>query len=343
MRTFRCECNNRVFFDNTRCLTCNRELGFLPDHGVLSAIEPSSDGAYTTKLGKYVKCSNNVEHGVCNWLVPQGDPQALCLACRLNNVIPDLSEPENRVRWAECERAKRRLVYSLNKLGLPLLTKAEDPERGLAFDIKADVGEARVLTGHAEGLITLNLSEADVVSREQARVKLNERYRTLLGHFRHEVGHYYWERLIRDGGGDRLPACRRLFGDETADYGQALQAHYAKSPEPGWEESYISHYAAAHPWEDWAETFAHYLHLVDTLETAHHFGFTSELPKRQSVSKTSDFDMLMSEWLEVTIALNALNRSMGLPDAYPFAITPRVREKLAFVHAVVRESRKASL
>jgi hypothetical protein len=346
MRTFRCACKARVFFDNTRCLTCHRELGFLPDAGVISALEPApadAEGAavFTTPHGRYVKCANNVEHGVCNWLVREGDSERLCQACRLNNVIPDLSNPENHKLWAEVERAKRRLVYSLNRLGLPLVSKAEDAEHGLAFDIKADVGSARVLTGHADGLITLNLAEADTVVREKLRVQLNERYRTLLGHFRHEVGHYYWERLVDAAeGGARLPAFRRLFGDETADYAQALQRHYSAEPAAAWPDSFISYYAAAHPWEDWAETFAHYLHLVDTLETAHHFGFTSELSPRLSITKASDFDLLMKEWTELTVALNALNRSMGLPDAYPFAISATVREKLAFVHDVVRRSRK---
>lgn len=341
MRTFRCVCKNRVFFENTRCLACKRELGFLPDHATLTGLDPAVEGVHTTKYGQYVKCANNVEHGVCNWLVSVGDTQTLCQACRLNNVIPDLSDPANRKLWGEVERAKRRLVYSLNRLGLPLLTKAEDAERGLAFDIKASVGKTRVLTGHAEGLITLNLEEADAVTREKARVEMKERYRTLLGHFRHEVGHYYWERLVRDAGEERAQAFRSLFGDERADYSKALEEHY-KSDATNWSDSFISNYAAAHPWEDWAETFAHYLHLVDTLETAHHFGFTTEISARQSVAHGTDFDVLMSEWNELAIALNALNRSMGLADAYPFVITARVREKIAFVHKLVREARNTA-
>jgi len=339
MRTFKCACGNRVFFDNTRCLICNRELGFLPDQGVLAALEPAADGVFVANRGKYRKCTNNVEHGVCNWLVPDGDQEPLCPACRLNNVIPDLSNADNRLLWAEVEKAKRRLIYTLNRLRLPLISKTEDPERGLAFDIKADEGSTRVLTGHAEGLITLNLAEADSVSRERMRVEMKERYRTLLGHFRHEVGHYYWERLVRDGEPSVLPAFRKLFGDETTDYSEALERHYSAPRSADWAQSYISHYAAAHPWEDWAETFAHYLHLIDTLETAQHFGFTSELSPKASVTKVSDFDILMTEWGELTIALNALNRSMGLPDAYPFAVTAPVRDKLAFVHDLLRKVR----
>lgn len=343
MRTFRCTCGARIFFDNTRCLTCERELGFLPEYGALSSLEPASGGAYTTAHGEYVKCANNVEHGVCNWMVqPQGSAESFCQACRLNNVIPDLSNPENRKLWGEVEKAKRRLVYSLNRLRLPLIAKVDDAERGLAFDIKADTDAARVLTGHAGGLITLNLAEADVVSREKARLQMNERYRTLLGHFRHEVGHYYWERLVRDAGAERLGAFRVQFGDEAADYAQALERHYASVDEGDWARAHISHYAAAHPFEDWAETFAHYLHLIDTLETAQHFGFTTELPSKPSVTQVSEFDILMSEWGELTIALNALNRSMGLPDAYPFSISAKVREKLAFIHDITRQVRAAA-
>ena len=336
MRTFRCTCGARVFFENTQCLTCSRELGFLPNRLTLSTLEPSDAGDYRAgnAKGTYKKCQNYVEHGVCNWMIDVADPQPLCLACRLNNVIPNLANPESRELWAGVETAKRRLVYTLSRLKLPLVPKSEDPQGGLAFDIKAEVGSEGVLTGHADGLITLNLSEADPVAREKMRIAMNEQYRTLLGHFRHEVGHYYWQRLIRDS--IHLEPFRALFGDERANYAQALRRHYENGAPAGFAESYISAYASAHPWEDWAETFAHYLHVIDTLETAHHFGFTSDVPRQVSVVYITDFDLLMREWLEITVALNALNRSMGLPDAYPFAISATVRDKLAFVHQHAR-------
>lgn len=276
--------------------------------------------------------------GGCNWMIPAGDTEELCRACRLNNVIPDLSEPKNRELWAEVEKAKRRLIYSLDRLGLPLTPKSEDAASGLAFDIKADQGDTRVLTGHADGLITLNLGEADPVLREQMRTQMNERYRTLLGHFRHEVGHYYWEVLVKDTAA--LERFRETFGDERQDYGQALERHYRNGPDPAFAESYISAYAASHPWEDWAETFAHFLHLTDTLDTARHFGFANEAPSR---ANTADgFDRVFEEWTELTIALNALNRSMGLPDAYPFAVSQRVKEKLELVREVVTGWRNAT-
>jgi hypothetical protein len=242
--------------------------------------------------------------------------------------------PGNRVRWAEMERAKRQLVFTLSALRLPLVPKTDDLERGLAFDIKADSAGERVVTGHAEGLITLNLAEADAPIRERVRADMNERYRTLLGHFRHESGHYFWERLIRDR--ERQAPFRDLFGNETRDYGASIAAHYANGTAPR-SGDYISAYASSHPWEDWAETFAHYLHMIDTLETAQHFGLSGELAARPSVPKVGDFELLFSEWTELTVAMNALNRSMGLPDAYPFAISPAVRDKLEFVHRAIHD------
>jgi hypothetical protein len=301
--------------------------------GELTAIEPEGT-QYRAAAAVYRKCANYVDLGVCNWMIPASDEKAFCRACRLNNVIPDLSDPKNAALWAEVEKAKRRLIFSLDRLRLPLVSKEEDPVHGLAFDIKADEGSKRVLTGHADGLITLNLGEADAVQREHMREQLKERYRTLLGHFRHEVGHYYWEVLIRDT--PALDAYRQLFGDEREDYAKALERHYSQGHPPGYDQTFITPYAASHSWEDWAETFAHYLHMRDTLETAQHFGFAT-LPGGR-MSMLSDSDALLTEWTELTIALNALNRSMGLPDAYPFAISPKVWEKITFVARTIRAS-----
>jgi hypothetical protein len=336
MRTFRCTCGTRIFFENTRCLVCGRELGFLPDALTLIALDAMSPDEFQTQHGRYRKCANYAEHGVCNWMVQSDSSNNLCQACQLNHVIPDLSQPANRALWGEVEKGKRRLVYTLNRLKLPLRSKGDDPERGLAFDIKSDSGSTRVLTGHEDGLITLNLAEADAAEREKMRVAMKERYRTMLGHFRHEVGHYYWDRLVRDA--SQLSRFRELFGDERVNYADSLKRHYATSSRPAYAESYISEYAAAHPWEDFAETFAHYLHLEDTLETAHDFGLTKQLYTTVSVADVIDFQLLMKEWSELTIALNALNRSMGLPDAYPFAISPGVQHKVEFVHTLVKQT-----
>ena len=335
MRLFRCDCGSQIFFDNTRCLSCDSELGFLPDVLVLATLAPTASAECTTRSGVYRKCSNYAHEGVCNWMVPADSDEELCEACRLNAVIPDLSQADNRRLWAEVEKAKRRLVYTLKRMGLGIVSKRDDAETGLSFHIKADEGEHRVLTGHNDGLITLNLAEADPAQRERIRMDMKERYRTLLGHFRHEIGHYYWDRLVRDT--PRLAQFRELFGDETEDYSQALARHYSEPPPTDFAETLISPYAAAHPWEDFAETFAHYLHMRDTLETAQQFGFVSEPLQRTSLSAVSDFDALMSEWIVLTIALNALNGSMGLPDAYPFAISSKVGEKLAFVDRLIRD------
>jgi hypothetical protein len=302
----------------------------------MASFKTSDEREVQTTYGPYRKCANYVHEGVCNWMVPAGSDEELCQACRLNNVIPNLAEADNRARWQEVELAKRRLIYSLDRLQLPVISKAEDPERGLSFDIKADSANERVLTGHADGLITLNLGEADAAEREKMRLAMKERYRTLLGHFRHEVGHYFWDRLVADEG--RHDEFRMLFGDERADYGEALKKHYAKAPDPNYAVSFISAYAASHPWEDFAETFAHYLHIIDTLETAEQYGFASA-----PIADGQDaFENLMAEWYQLTVALNSLNRSMGQPDAYPFAISPIVKQKLGYVHGLIHAARRAS-
>lgn len=325
MRTFTCVCGARLFFDNTRCLSCSRLLGFRSDTLELTTI--AEPGATPADDGPFRRCANYLENGICNWLVPGDSAETLCAACRLNHTIPNLSEDGNLKLWREVESAKRRLIYGLHRLGLRVLSKEDDPVRGLAFDIKADVGEERVLTGHDHGLITLNLAEADPAYRERTRMMLQERYRTLLGHFRHEIGHYYWERLVSDAG--RLEPFRELFGDERADYAAALEQHYQQPPGAP-HVGFISAYAASHPWEDFAETFAHYLHVRDTLETAECFGIIGE-----KADGVPDLSQLLQGWADVSVALNALNRSMGLPDAYPFAITPEVEPKLGFVHGLV--------
>jgi hypothetical protein len=339
MKSFECSCGASVFFDNTRCLACGKTLGFVPELRKLVALdpvpgEPDPSGPLFTAAGgparRLRQCDNYSREGVCNWMVPEDDPHRLCLACRLNDTIPDLSVPENRERWARIEAAKHRLVFTLIGVGLPVIPKVDDPDNGLGFDFKADTPSLRVFTGHDSGLITLNIAEADPVQRERARVALNERYRTLLGHFRHESGHYYWDRLIRDS--EELGAFRNLFGDEREDYGQALQRHYDQGARAGWFGDFVSAYATAHPWEDWAETFAHYLHMVDTLETAEAFGM--RLPGKKP-AKSDGFERLMAHFIELTLVLNVMNRSMGLEDAYPFSLGEGAKAKLAFVHRVI--------
>jgi hypothetical protein len=318
-------------------LSCGRELGFLPDAGRIGTFETPAGAAaeFRTPVqapGSYRKCDNYEREAVCNWMVRAEDSSTLCQSCRLNAVIPDLTVPENRTRWASAESAKRRLIYSLNRLGLPVVPKSVDTERGLSFDLKNEGAEGRVLTGHADGLITLNLKEADPVLREKARLAMRERYRTLLGHFRHEIGHYYWTMLVQ--GTKNLDRFRELFGDERTDYAQALELHYSREASQDWHGSFVSAYATAHPWEDWAESWAHYLHMVDTLETARAYQLNSpELVA--SAEPTPTFEILVDQWRALSVILNALSRSMGHEDLSPFEIGDGAKLKLAFIHEVI--------
>ncbi len=271
-----------------------------------------------------------------------------CRACRHNRTIPDISVPENHRDWQKIEEAKRRLFYSLIKLGLPLPTPDSGDPEPLVFEFLADPPTGpRVLTGHDNGTITISLAEADDAAREAARERMGELYRTLLGHFRHEVGHFYWDRLVRDGGD--LEAFREVFGDERADYGQALERHYQQGAPEGWQQGFVSSYATMHPWEDWAETWAHYLHIVDTLEMAGAFGISidPEIADDPALETEIAFDphrvrsvkTLIRAWLPLTYAVNCLNRSMGQADLYPFVIPQPVIEKMAYIHDLVHRPR----
>ena len=354
MKTFYCDtCGALVFFENIRCLKCQHTLGFLPDVLDLSALEPEADGRLRalsqSASGKlYLPCANTREHQVCNWLVPVEDRNPLCLSCRLNEVIPNLTAQLNRERWFKLEQAKRRLVYTLLGLGLPMEGGPAEGRPALRFRFLASTTGEQVITGHREGLITLDIAEADDPEREKRRVNLHEPYRTVLGHLRHEVGHYYWDRLIAST--PLQPRFRELFGDENLDYDSALKIHYANGPKPDWQARHVSEYASAHPWEDWAETWSHYLHIVDTLETAASFGLRLR-PKHPDAEKMSahpeaaigpdsNFDQWLAQWLPLTYALNSLNRGMGLPDLYPFVLSHPAVEKLRFIHEAVQSSRK---
>ena len=349
MKLFECQnCAQPVYFENTVCERCGSRLGFLPGAAVLSALRPEGEGWRPLAApDKPLRFCVNATHEACNWLVEAGDEGDYCKACRHNRTIPDLADPVNLLRWRKIELAKHHLFYSLLKLGLPAASRVEDPENGLAFDFLADAPQAAgptVLTGHDNGQITLNIAEADDAERERRRTEMGEPYRTLLGHFRHEIGHYYWDRLVRDR--PALEGFRALFGDERQDYGEALKRHYAEGAPADWQERFVSSYATAHPWEDFAETWAHYLHIVDTLETARSFGIKVRPRIREGAELHSEIDFnpyaggsmadIMDAWLPVTLAINSLNRSMGQPDLYPFVIAPVVVEKLAWIHELVR-------
>lgn len=347
MKLFKCQnCDQLLYFENTRCERCGYALGYLWEVRELSALTPTEHGVWqaladTTRQYRY--CDNAI-HDVCNWLVPVDSPDMLCFACQLNSTIPNLNEPEHLLHWRKLELAKHRLVYALLRFGLPVVNKSDDPELGLAFDFLANEGQAAaqggVTTGHADGLITINIAEADDAERERVRLMMEEPYRTLLGHFRHEVGHYYWQLFARSEAW--LMAFREQFGDEQQDYAKALEAHYNQGNNVEWQAHFVSHYASAHPWEDWAETWAHYLHMVDSLETAYAFGMRvrPQVKSDENLAVTvdfnaynqTDFTALTEAWLPVTYALNSLNRSMGHLDLYPFVLSPTVLAKMKFVH-----------
>jgi hypothetical protein len=357
MRIFHCDhCGQAIFFENTICGRCGHKLAYVPQAGALVSLDPAS--GRSSEVGgplpslwtvagdesrTYRLCGNYVNHNVCNWAIPAQQPDLLCASCRLTRVIPDLTKEQNRELWCRMEIAKRRLVYSLLSFKLPVEPKSDKNPRGLEFRFVGDPGSGpRVLTGHDNGVITVNISEADDVEREKARISMHEPYRTLLGHFRHESGHYYWDRLIKDT--PNVDRFRQQFGDERPDYNQSLQAYYQRGPRLDWQQHFVTAYASVHPWEDWAETWAHYLHMTDTLETAAVCGLSLQpdhpdepamkKPKVQEASEIA-FDDLIADWLALTYVLNNLNRGMGLPDAYPFVLPPATIEKIRFVHDLV--------
>jgi hypothetical protein len=346
MKCFHCDsCGLMVFFQNDHCEQCGHRLGFLPDVLALSALETVKENQLqatlpATKGRIYRNCANESQFQVCNWMVPDEDPNTFCAACRLNEIIPDLTNAKNVDRWKKLELAKRYSIYTFLKLGLPIEGSADGKLPPLRFRFLEDKENAPVKTGHENGLITLNIAEADADEREHRRVAMHEPYRTLVGHFRHESGHFYWDRLIANS--PNLENFRKLFGDETADYGVALQNYYKSGPRAGWAAEMVSAYASSHPWEDWAETWAHYLHIMDTLETAAGFGVgvdnNGKKNTRVKFHDRMDFDALLAEWIPLTCALNTINRGMGLPDLYPFVIPPPVVEKLRFIHRVTHEN-----
>ena len=350
MKLFSCQsCGNILYFENRACTKCGRALAYLPERRVLSALEPAADNDWTPLAAPEAprRFCANAQHDACNWLTP-GEGEAFCLACRHNETIPDLSVPGNLEAWRKIEIAKHRLIYSLLRWRLPLKTRVEDEQHGLTFRFLADAPQdsaPKVMTGHDNGLITISLAEADDVEREIRRQRMNEPYRTLLGHFRHETGHHYWDLLVRDGG--MLDDCRSLFGDDAQDYGAALQRHYAEGPPADWQDHFVSAYATVHPWEDFAETWAHYIHMVDTLEMAGAFGLEVKplLDRDGALEARVNFDpygastieQIVEAWLPFVFAMNSVNRAMGLNDLYPFVLSPSVIGKLGFIHRLVQK------
>lgn len=381
MKLFRCSCaaSPALYYENSRCNACGRLVGFDPASLVLKTFGRNADGdTWLDDSGKrYKLCLNRIQHGACNWMLNADDPDPYCTACRRNLLIPDLSIAANLAPWKTLETAKRRCLFTLHELDLPLdgQTVGSKTTFALAFRFLADrtsdtnfeaplPGSPAVLTGHENGVITINLAEADVIARTRTQLQMAERYRTPLGHFRHETGHYVLDLLSASSSAaadndfeSRFGEC---FGDPRTAYDAALRAYYANGPAGDWQQRHVSAYASAHPWEDWAETWSHYLHLIDTLETLRSF---AEMRGRLAIgtddgekvplpfavgggpkASAADFERVLEVWIDASIMLNSLNRSMGLPDPYPFVLNGAIRRKLLFVHealiafATVRKS-----
>ena len=349
MRIFQCSCGNALYFENTKCLGCQREAGWCPACRSIAGLDPTDDGHYrctNAECGALLdKCHNYAVEHVCNRCVPVDNAahnEGMCDCCVHNDTIPDLSVPGHREKWARLEAAKRRLIYTLDTLGLPHPTAAEGAPLPLEFDFKADeiprnefwraMSKAeRVYTGHHNGKITINVREADPLEREKLRVDLEEAHRTLIGHFRHEVGHYYWDLLVR---GRREADSVRVFGDHNEPtYADALDHHYQEGPPPDWPSRFVSAYASMHPWEDFAETFATHQDMVAVLRTAENNGFGSVPDVRNA-----PIGDLVDAYRRLGIAMNEMNRTMGLVDFVPKMFIPPVVEKLAFVHELVQEA-----
>jgi hypothetical protein len=355
MKAFHCTCGQPLFFDNSRCLGCGSEVAYEPATRILGPIHTPGDGLWTmagdtcVPAQRYRLCMHRAAASACNWLIPAERPDALCVSCRLTRTIPDLSRPRNTQRLAELEAAKRRVLFVVQSCGLPVVTRFDDPVHGIAFDFLETLpDQPPVMTGHADGLITINVAEADDDYREYFRESLKEPYRTVVGHLRHELGHYYWDRLIRDS--HWLVPFRDLFGDERSDYSLALQQHYRDGAPADWRDRFISSYAASHPWEDWAETWAHYLHLRATLQTVDSFGLSIAHTRLQVTpfapdvlfpgGSPDDAQALLdwiNAWVVLTAVLNETARSMGQPDVYPFVMNRAAVTKLHFVQCVIGE------
>lgn len=326
MRAFHCQCGGRLFFHSMSCVVCGAIAARCPHCHLVASMSMQSDGSLTcNECERSARlCQNRLDYAVCN---AAAHPDALlCRYCAMNRVIPDLAIDDNLEKWRLLERAKHRVLYGVDRIGLPIVT---DPVCGvgpvLVFEFKAAVAEP-ISTGHASGTITINIAEADSVHREQNRVEFGEPHRTLVGHFRHELGHYFWDVCVKPS---LLSEYRALFGDERSpSYEEAKAQYYAAGPPTNWWANYVSQYATMHSWEDFAETFNAYLDMVAIVETSTFF------ERILMEVNTRDFDSLLHAYRDIGIVVNELNRDMGLLDLVTEVFTPTVIEKLRFIHSL---------
>lgn len=324
MKSYTCRvCGNALYFENSVCVGCGTGVGYSRRERDLVPVDER--GVYVD-AGLWIwHVCRNLNLSGCTWLAPLEGGQ--CEACDLTRTRPNDADAAGLANFLLAERAKRHLIAELDALGFAVVDKSVDPAGGLCFDLLSSA-QQQVMIAHDNGVITIDLAEGDDAHREHVRAQLAEPYRTMLGHFRHEVGHYIEWRLVEQGPVDVLARARELFGDETADYQQTVQHHYAEGPPPGWPASFISSYATMHPYEDFAETWAHYLHICDTIETATEYGL---IRPADLIGRERFRDLVTAVWMPLTTALNLVNRSMGKDDLYPFVIAEPVLDKLDFV------------
>jgi hypothetical protein len=355
MRLFECDISGMpIYFDNTVSIgAANAPVGFVADTLTLHSLQRIDDALWSipSRPGEAWRfCANRKIDG-SNWLIRADDPHRFAIPARYNRVMPSPQRAEDRERLHKLGAAQRHLFYSILRLGLPCPGRDVDAQHGLVFDFLQDSSDPDgklipAMTGHEDGLISLRAAEADDDVREAVRVSMGEPYRTLLGHFRHEIGHFYFQQLVARS--DMLEDARRLFGDEREDYAAALQRNYEEGPPSDWPEHFISTYASCHPSEDFAECWAHYFHIVDTLESARAFGLSIDPKTHQDLEAQVRFDsyrassaqQLVDAWVPISLALNTFQRSMGQADIYPFVLPVPVIEKLDFINRLIAKSRR---
>lgn len=321
MRIFKCpNCSVSVVFQNLFCIGCGTNLYW--------------DPAAQAFIANVMPCSNR-DAIACNWPAT-GNDGGFCFACEMTDVIPDTFHEDNLMLWAEAESSKRRALATLGRWGW---FTPNDPGPLPAFHMLSEedrYGERNVVMAHNRGLITINVTEANLVERVERGLALGEKLRTMVGHFRHEMAHFLFERLRPVPG--FLSGFRDLMGDENADYGAALKAYYRDGPPADWNLRFITEYASAHPHEDWAESVTHLLHLTDITDSAVAVGWRSPMLSDLTYDAYADADTerLLEYGTYFSMATNHINRAVGVHDLYPFVLTPGIKDKLAFVHGWIR-------
>ncbi len=334
MKKFQCSvCGSDLYFENSVCMTCGSALGY--SRATHEIVAVNDEGAYVDGEGYVWWVCRNLQLSGCTWLTELAGDQ--CSSCDMTRVRPNDADLTGLEEFPPAERAKRHMLVELDRLGIAVVDRERDPVNGLCFDLLSSVQDG-VTIGHANGVITIDLAESDDAYRAKVREKLDEPYRTMLGHFRHEVGHYIqWQHVRSDA---QVAQYRDLFGDDTIDYQAAIDRHYRDGAPANWRESYISGYATMHPYEDFAETWAHLMHISDTIDTGVAFGLVS----KEQVAATGSFvGMVTDVWVPLSIALNNINRSMGKADLYPFVLARKVLDKLGFAASLVPGSTVTTL